>query len=88
MSGATDVDSGIFGARPEDQQAEQADGEATLQGAAVGDALWVQQLVAMVITQRSGLPEVVQMFPEEPNHRMDLKDSGESTTRTDAKTDS
>lgn len=70
---AADIDARVFGGRPEDQQAEQTDGESTLQVAAVWDTTRVQQLVAMVISQGSGLLGVVQMFPEEPHNCLDLK---------------
>lgn len=52
---ATDIDARVVRAGPEDEQAEETDGEPTLQGAAVKDVFRVQQLVAMVISQSSGL---------------------------------
>lgn len=68
MGGAADVDAGVVGGGPEDQQAEEADGESTLQAGAVRDTPGVQELVAMVIGQGSGLPGAAQMFPKEPHH--------------------
>lgn len=52
---ATDIDARVVRAGPEDEQAEETDGEPTLQGAAVKDEFRVQQLVAMVISQSSGV---------------------------------
>lgn len=51
MDGAADIDAGVVGPRPEDQQAEETDGESTAQVAAVRDTTTVQQPVAMVISQ-------------------------------------
>lgn len=81
VGGAADIDAGVVGSSPEDQQAEETDGESTPQGAAVRDTVRVQQLVAMVISQGSGLLGVVQMFPEEPNNRSDLKHTENSMTK-------
>lgn len=64
----TDVDPSIAGPGSEDQQAEEPDGEATPQVTAVRDLTGIQQLVAMVISQRSGIPWVFRMFPVKPNY--------------------
>lgn len=82
VCGAADVYAGVVGPRSEDQQAEQTDGEPTLQGAAVGDMTRVQQLVAMVISQSSGLLRAGEMFPKEPHNRLDLKHTGNKMTKT------
>lgn len=76
VGGATDVDARVVGSGSEDQQAEQTDGEATPQRAAVKDVTRVQQRVAVVIGQCSGLFGVVQMFPEEPDDGLDLEHTG------------
>lgn len=64
---AADVDAGVVEPRPEDQQAEEADGEATPQVAAVRDPTGVQKRVAMVIGQGSRLLGAAQAFSEEPH---------------------
>lgn len=63
-----DIDAGVFRPSPEDQQAEETNGESTPQGATVRDMTRVQQLVAMVISQGSGLLGASQMFPKEPHN--------------------
>lgn len=68
VGGAADVEAGVVGTSPEDQQTEETDGEPTPQGAAVRDTARVQQLVTMVISQGSGFLGVVQMFPKEPHN--------------------
>lgn len=55
MGGATDVDACIIGPGSEDQQAEESDGEATPQVSAVRDLAGIEQVVAMVISQRFGV---------------------------------
>lgn len=72
VGGATDVEPGVLRAGPEDQQAEEADGEAALQGGAVEDLLGVQQPVALEVSQRPGLLPAVPQLPEEPDHRVHL----------------
>lgn len=67
VGGAADIDARVVEPRPEDQQAEEADGESTLQVGAVRNLLGVQQLVAMVICQGDGLLRSVRMFLIEPN---------------------
>lgn len=73
MDRATDVDTRVIGPCSEDQQTEETDGESTPQVTAVRDPTGVQQLVAMVIGQGSGLLWAAQMFPKEPHNCLDLK---------------
>lgn len=73
LAGATDVDPRVSRTSSEDEQAEEADGEATLQRSAVKNAAGVHQLVPMVISQRSGILGHTQMFPIKPHDRLDLK---------------
>lgn len=68
MDGATDIDARVVGPRPEDQQAEETDGESTPQVTAVKDTTRVQKLVAMVISQDCGLLGATQMFSKEPHN--------------------
>lgn len=73
LAGATDVHPRVLRTCSEDQQAEEADGEATLQRAAVKDAAGVQQPVPMVIGQGASLLGLIQMVPVVPHNRLDLK---------------
>lgn len=73
LAGATDVDPRVSRTGSEDEQAEEADGEAALQRPAVKNAAGVHQLVSLVISQDSGTLGLIQMFPVEPDDRLDLK---------------
>lgn len=63
-----DIDARVVGPCPEDQQAEETNGKSTEQGPTVRDMTRVQQLVAMVVSQGSGLLGATQMFPKEPHN--------------------
>lgn len=73
MAGATDVDPRVLRTSSEDEQAEETDGESALQRSAVKDVARVYQLVAMVISQDSGLLGFMQVLPIEPHDRLDLE---------------
>lgn len=73
MGGATYVDASVLGVSPEDEKAEEADGEAALQGGALEDLLRVQQPVALEVSQRPGLMPAITQLPEEPDHRLHLR---------------
>lgn len=66
MGGATHVDARVVGARPENQQTEQTDGESAPQVCTVRDLTGIQELVSMVIGQGSGLFKAAQTFRKEP----------------------
>lgn len=51
LGGAADIQTRVTGSGSEDQQAEESDGEPTLQVITVKDLTWVPQLVALVICQ-------------------------------------
>lgn len=73
LAGATEVDPRVSRTGSEDEQAEEADGEAALQRPAVKDAAGVHQLVSLVISQDSGTLGLIQMFPIEPDDGLDLE---------------
>lgn len=73
LGGAAGIQTRVVGSGSEDQQAEEPDGEATLQVITVRDPTWVPERVALVICQGSGLVKPGLVFPEEPHDRLDLK---------------
>lgn len=73
LAGATDVKPRVLRTSSEDEQAEEADGEATLQRSAVKDVARVHQHIAMVISQNSGLLGFTQVLSIEPHDRLNLE---------------
>lgn len=73
VRGAADVNAGVVRPRPEDEEAEETDGESTLQVAAVRDTARVQQLVSMEISEGFSFLRAAQVFLKEPDDRLDLK---------------
>lgn len=73
MVWATDVDARVCRTGPEDEEAEETDGEPTSQVSAMRDVTGVQKHFAVEVSQGPSLLWTGQMFPEEPHDRLDLK---------------